>query len=239
MDLRPCTSKWQGDYSSKNGFSNFLRCFKDQVGSSSSRNQHRSSLERARSPKPCKLLWSWNMESHSRWKVKNLSRFNREWMLDHYLGLPVVDLFASRVNHQIPEFVSWRPEPGAIATDAFNIPWDFPLSYLLPPFCLIPMCLRKVMQEQVDCILIAPVWRSPAMVSSTPIHAYRVSSAIASGSENPKASRDRQDSSPLLPEEIPVSCTENFRKSLQNKSLSGKSVKNSFILLEKQHSQAI
>ena len=56
VDSRPCTSKWQGDYSSKSGFSNFLRCFKDQMGSSSSRNQHRRSLERARSPKPYKLL---------------------------------------------------------------------------------------------------------------------------------------------------------------------------------------
>ena len=56
MDSRPCTSKWQGDYSSKSGFSNFLRCFKDRMGSSSSRNQHRMSLERARSPKPYKLL---------------------------------------------------------------------------------------------------------------------------------------------------------------------------------------
>ena len=45
----------------------------------------------------------------------------------------------------------------------------------------------------------------PAMVSSTSIHAYRVPSAIASGSENPEAPRDRQDSSPLLREEIPVS----------------------------------
>ena len=91
-----------------------------------------------------------------------------EWMLDHnlfkqvtkHLGLPVFDLFASWVNPQMREFVSWRPEPGAVATDTFNIPWDFPLSYLFPPFWLIPMCLRKVMQEQVDCILIAPVWRS-------------------------------------------------------------------------------
>ena len=51
VDSRPSTSKWQGDYSSKGGFSNFLRCFKDRMGSSSSRNQHRRSLERARSPK--------------------------------------------------------------------------------------------------------------------------------------------------------------------------------------------
>ena len=42
---RPCTSKWQGDYSSKSGFTNFLRCFKDQMGNSSGRNQHRRSLE--------------------------------------------------------------------------------------------------------------------------------------------------------------------------------------------------
>ena len=55
-----------------------------------------------------------------------------------------------------------------------------------------------------------------AMASSTPIHAYRASSAIASGSENPEAPRGRQDSAPLLPEEIPVSCMENFWKSLQN-----------------------
>ena len=41
----PCTSKWQGDYSSKSGLTNFLRCFKDQMGNSSGRNQHRRSLE--------------------------------------------------------------------------------------------------------------------------------------------------------------------------------------------------
>ena len=58
-----------------------------------------------------------------------------------------------------------------------------------------------------------------AMVSSTPIHAYRASSAIASGSENPEAPSDRQDSPPLLPEEISVSCMENFQKSLQNEGL--------------------
>ena len=56
-----------------------------------------------------------------------------ECILDHnlfkqvtkHLGLPVVDLFASQVNHQMPEFVSWRPEPGAIATDASISPGTF------------------------------------------------------------------------------------------------------------------
>ena len=56
VDSRPCTSKWQGDYSSKSGFSNFVGCFEDRMGSSSSRIQHSRSLERARSPRPCKSL---------------------------------------------------------------------------------------------------------------------------------------------------------------------------------------
>ena len=42
---RSCTTKWQGDYSSKSGFTNFLRCFRDEMGKSSGRNQHRRSLE--------------------------------------------------------------------------------------------------------------------------------------------------------------------------------------------------
>ena len=61
------------------------------------------------------------------------------------------------------------------------------------------------------------IMEEPALVSSTPICAHRTSSAIASGSENPEAPRDRQDSPFLLPEEVPVSCMENFWKGLQNK----------------------
>jgi hypothetical protein len=35
-----------------------------------------------------------------------------------------VDLFASRLNHQIPIFYSWHPEPGTTAVDAFLQPWQ-------------------------------------------------------------------------------------------------------------------
>ena len=76
------------------------------------------------------------------------------------LGQPDIDLFASRVNHQIPEFVSWRPEPTAVATDAFNLTWNYHLSYLFPAFSLILLCLKKIQRDQAECILIAPVWKS-------------------------------------------------------------------------------
>ena len=71
-----------------------------------------------------------------------------------------IGLFATRVNHQVPAFVSWRPEPGAVATDAFNVKWDFQLAYLFPPFCMIKRCLRKIQQDQSHCVLITPVWKS-------------------------------------------------------------------------------
>ena len=91
-----------------------------------------------------------------------------EWMLHPALfqalqkevGCFSIDLFATRVNHQVPAFVSWRPEPGAVATDAFNVKWVFQLAYLFPPFCMIKSCLRKIQQDQSHCVLITPVWKS-------------------------------------------------------------------------------
>ena len=76
------------------------------------------------------------------------------------LGQSDIDLFALRVNHQIPEFVSWRPEPNAVVTDAFNLTSNYHLSYLFPPFSLIPLCLKKIQRDQAECIFIAPVWKS-------------------------------------------------------------------------------
>ena len=91
-----------------------------------------------------------------------------EWMLhpavfqalQKEIGCFGIDLFATRVNHQVPAFVSWRPEPGAVATDAFNVKWDFQLAYLFPPFCMIKRCLSKIQQDQSHCVLITPVWKS-------------------------------------------------------------------------------
>ena len=34
-------------------------------------------------------------------------------------GNPSIDLFASRLNHQVSCYVSWKPDPGAAFIDAF------------------------------------------------------------------------------------------------------------------------
>ena len=42
-----------------------------------------------------------------------------------------VDLFASRLNHQLQQYVSWKPDPGCITVDAFSLNWH---SYNFMPF---------------------------------------------------------------------------------------------------------
>ena len=52
-----------------------------------------------------------------------------EWMLhkevfqivQDILRTCQVDLFATRLNHQLPEFISWKPDPVAQGTDALQI----------------------------------------------------------------------------------------------------------------------
>ena len=90
-----------------------------------------------------------------------------EWQLNPRLfdqfcssfGNPQVDLFASRVNHLVPVYASWKPDPYATYVDAFSIDWgQFANSYAFPPFCFIGRCLQKILLEQAMVIMIVPCW---------------------------------------------------------------------------------
>lgn len=55
--------------------------------------------------------------------------------------------------------MSWKPDPGAVATDALSQTWNQVKGYAFPPFSLIGRCLSKVKREQVpELVLIAPIW---------------------------------------------------------------------------------
>ena len=73
---------------------------------------------------------------------------------------PNVDLFASRVNHQFPKYVAYRPDPGAFAVNAFSLLWSDMKFYAFPPFCVIPRVLQKIAREQVQGVIVAPYWPS-------------------------------------------------------------------------------
>lgn len=76
-------------------------------------------------------------------------------------GTPSIDLFASRLNKQVPRFCSWLPDPEATYIDAFTITWSqFQLVYIFPPFSLIPRCLQKLREEGAKGWFIVPLWPS-------------------------------------------------------------------------------
>lgn len=73
-----------------------------------------------------------------------------------------IDLFANRLNTQLPTFFSWKPDPQGLATDAFQQAWSMGRHYAFPPFCLIMKTLAKIREEGGDLILITPVWPTQA-----------------------------------------------------------------------------
>jgi hypothetical protein len=129
-----------------------------------------------------KTIWEWCIAKHI-WistahipGVENVGadkesrklRDETEWMLNRpvfnrvleILHLtPDIDLFASRLNHQVERYVSYQPDPQAVAVDAFLINWkDYDVFYAFPPFSLITQVLQKIQSQQVTGLLIVPDW---------------------------------------------------------------------------------
>ena len=75
-----------------------------------------------------------------------------------YYFVPKVDLFASRLKCQLHPFVSWKPEPGAWAINAFSICWTNLIFYAFSPFSILGRVLAKVQQVRATGILVAPFW---------------------------------------------------------------------------------
>ena len=73
-------------------------------------------------------------------------------------GTPLVDLFASRLCHQLPRYMSWRPDPQSIATDALHQDWKNQFCYAFLPFSLIGRVLRKVLKDQTK-LIVTPAWQ--------------------------------------------------------------------------------
>ncbi|KAK2561652.1 hypothetical protein P5673_015004 [Acropora cervicornis] len=48
-----------------------------------------------------------------------------------------IDLFASRLNHQLKPYIAYRPDPGALAVNAFHSSWKEYTFYAFPPFCIM------------------------------------------------------------------------------------------------------
>ena len=98
-------------------------------------------------------------------KMKNSSI---EWILNKSMfqkliqafGPVDVDLFACRLCHQIPKYISWKPDPRAWMVDAFQINWTHIKAYAFRPFALIERVLAKTMRDMCMLIIVTAVWLS-------------------------------------------------------------------------------
>ncbi len=89
-----------------------------------------------------------------------------EWSLNIEVFLSIeqiygpfdIDLFASRLNHKLDTYVSFRPDPNAVAVDAFSISWSNMTSYIFAPFSTLGMVLRKIVEDTADAVVVAPIW---------------------------------------------------------------------------------
>lgn len=75
-------------------------------------------------------------------------------------GRPEIDLFASRTNTKCELFASWKQDPDAMAVDAFTLDWSKYYFYAFPPFTLMLKCLRKIIDDKANGILVFPYWPS-------------------------------------------------------------------------------
>ena len=92
---------------------------------------------------------------------------NTEWSLEASVfnklvdkwGQPVVDMFASRLNYKLRNYVAWRPDPNASAIDAFTIDWaNYDLIYCFLQFSLIGKVLQTIQVCQATAIVVVPRW---------------------------------------------------------------------------------
>ena len=97
--------------------------------------------------------------------VSGLLNDQTEWKLDpqvltHFtlFGKPVLDVFASRLNYQLPCYVSWIPAANAVGVDAFMLEWGTQYNYAFPPFSLIPQVLQELEEDQAEIVLVASHW---------------------------------------------------------------------------------
>ena len=124
-------------------------------------------------------IWSWciernlwlsaaylpGVENEADYSSRNFND-NVEWMLDKEIfkkiaqcwPMPQIDMFASRLNKQLEQFVSWKPHPDALYVNAFSVDWSSMYFYGFPPFSVISRCLQKVLRDSAECILIVPLW---------------------------------------------------------------------------------
>ncbi|XP_028407843.1 uncharacterized protein LOC114530423 [Dendronephthya gigantea] len=118
-----------------------------------------------------KTIWDWCITNHIWLTVARIPgkenieadfesrkcRRNTEWSLNKKFFqqacekldfTPNIDLFASRINYQVKPYISYHPDPEALAVNAFHMSWRNYKFYAFPPFSIIGLVLKKIQKEK-------------------------------------------------------------------------------------------
>jgi hypothetical protein len=104
-------------------------------------------------------------------RADRLSRRKRDrtdWMLHRSLfrrlnrqcGPFTLDLFATRLNAQLPRYVSRLPDPQCTSVDAFRQDLRRERAYANPPFTVITRLLAMVKRQRARLTVVLPAWES-------------------------------------------------------------------------------
>lgn len=87
----------------------------------------------------------------------SIRAFNR---INNTFGPFDIDLFASLINTKVRTYISWVPDSGSWAIDAFTLDWRSWYFYTFPPIILLPRVLRKLYDDEATGVLVVPWWPS-------------------------------------------------------------------------------
>ena len=61
-----------------------------------------------------------------------------------------IDLFASRINHQLSRYISYLPDPNAEFVDAFSLKWIHINGFAFPPVGIVIKVVQKLIAEETE-----------------------------------------------------------------------------------------
>ena len=149
---------------------------------------------------------SWNYRDPSGWKLHQ-SMFQS--IIKHF-GYPIVDLFASRLCHQLRLYVEWKPDPNSIAADGMQQCWNKIFPYTFPPFSLISQILKNMGNTTL-------VSSSVEDVNAMPIAVDTIARSTVRSSKKQTFFNSEQETN--------VSGLKGYRKSLETEEISSNAAK--------------
>ena len=118
---------------------------------------------------------------------------------------PNIDLFATRFNNKLPQFVSPVPDPLATAVDALSLPWEDLDAYAFPPAAILGKVVEKLQDSPckriIHCSGVAQhalVWGSSGHVQPDPTESAQSTQPVDTALQSDSPQKSDKPKSPCM-----------------------------------------